>query len=113
VASLISCLRKLEEERAAEAMVLEEWNLSSPERHARRAWAKASEVEEPYRTLLRLTLGAVDKGRPLKGATYKQLAYAGRLHGLDLAERNRWYRIAEEVGLTSEHTSRIIERLKG
>ena len=78
-----------------------------------RAWAKASEVEEPYRTLLRLTLGAVDKGRPLKGATYKQLTYAGRLHGLDLAERNRWYRIAEEVGLTSEHTSRIIERLKG
>jgi len=45
VASLISRLRKLEEERAAEAMVLEERNLSSPERHTRRAWAKASLAE--------------------------------------------------------------------
>src|SRR5215211_173116 len=83
----------------------------------RRARIKASEVETPYSTLLRLTLGAVDRatpnGRPLLGATYKQLSYAAHLLRIDDAERSRWYEVAKEVGLTSDHASEIISKLKG
>jgi hypothetical protein len=59
---------------------------------------------------------AEDHGRPalqqMRGASYKQLAYAGYLAGLGPDERGKWYEVAESIPLSEWHISHIITRLK-
>ncbi len=77
------------------------------------------DVEEPYRTLLRL-LGDCKPAAssPLvreqgRGASYKRLAAIGHLVGLNKAERARWYRICESIPLSDRHAGHILNRLNG
>ncbi len=44
------------------------------------------------------------------GATRKSIAYAGRLYGLDDADRREWMKVAESFGLTQRHVGHIIAR---
>src|SRR5215203_3304413 len=63
----------------------------------------ADTVPEVYARLLRLLGDCVEAGpedvagyrSQHAGATYKQLAYAAHLAGLDAAERREWYAVAE------------------
>ena len=46
------------------------------------------------------------------GATYKQLAYAGRLAGMDARQRAQWYEVARYIPLSQRAASHIISRLR-
>jgi hypothetical protein len=46
------------------------------------------------------------------GATYKQLAYAGRLVGMDGRQRTQWYEVARTVPLSQRCVGHIIGRLQ-
>jgi hypothetical protein len=45
-----------------------------------------------------------------EGATFKSIAYAGRLYGLDAVQRQRWIETAEALGLPQRCIGHIIAR---
>ncbi len=47
-----------------------------------------------------------------EGATYKSIAYAGRLLKLDAAQRQRWIETVEMLGLAQHHVGHIISRIE-
>jgi hypothetical protein len=79
----------------------------------------AEKLEDPYAGLLR-KLEDCYPGAPndhqlqrqqKQGASYKQLAYAGRLVGMDPRQRGRWYKIAESIPLSQRHLGHIIAKI--
>jgi hypothetical protein len=80
----------------------------------------AEKVAEPYSSLLK-HLSDCDPGAPndhvlqrqqKQGATYRQLAYIGRLCDMDKRQRVRWYRIAEGIPLSQRHAGHILGKLQ-
>jgi len=47
------------------------------------------------------------------GPTYRQLAYAGRLAGMDARRRAQWYEVARYIPLSQRCVGHIISRLHG
>ncbi len=112
-----------------------------PESHPRREWPSAEEAdrvpfdrEASFAELTRRAVAMVD-GEPLayarllrllydchpspmhevqqqRGGTYRQLAAAGHLVGMDKRERVGWYRLAESIPLSDRHAGHILSRLK-
>ena len=83
-----------------------------------RALESGVELEEPYRKLISLLTDCVSSGhgrqelKQRRGASFKQLAYAGYLAGLNKEERGRFYEIAQRVPLSDRHISHVIDKLK-
>jgi hypothetical protein len=85
----------------------------------RRAVDMASRVGEPYASLLRLLVDCQeapprDVGlfrQQSQGASYRSLAAIAHRAGLSKAERQQWYRVAEQVPLSQRHVSHLMSRL--
>jgi hypothetical protein len=97
------------------------FEFGSFENLTRHCLLSAEKVSEPYASLLR-KLEDCYPGAPndhqlqrqqKQGATYRQLAYIGRLSGMDKRQRARWYRIAEGIPLSQRHAGHIIARMDG
>lgn len=78
----------------------------------------ARDYPEPFASVLALVgdCYGTDHGRAYaqqyKGATYKQLAAIAHTAGMSKDERVRWYRVAEEMGISQRHAHHILTELK-
>jgi hypothetical protein len=83
----------------------------------RQALAVADAAPAIYGRLLLLLADCREDAGPAhrqqhQGATYKQLAAIGHRAGMDKAQRNAWYRIAEGIPLSQRHAGHILGRLQ-
>jgi hypothetical protein len=79
------------------------------------AVALADKVDPLYGRLLRLLEDCEEAAEDYQqniGSTYKQLAYAAHLAGMDAPQRNGWYSVACSVPLASKHAGHLISKLK-
>jgi hypothetical protein len=79
------------------------------------AVAMAQTVDPIYGRLLRLLEDCeevAEDHQQNQGSTYKQLAYAAHLAGLDSSQRWQWYKVARSVPLAAKHAGHIIGKLK-
>jgi hypothetical protein len=76
------------------------------------------DAAEPYRRVLMslVDCDVADQGRAYaqqyRGATYRQLAAIAHAAGMSPGERQKWYAVAESVGLSQRHGAHILGRLK-
>jgi hypothetical protein len=107
-------------ERSGSARVPYDEQLGYADEHVTltlRAISVAQRVEEPYREVLMLLIDcpSYEHGRAamqqMRGASYKQLGYMGRLVGMNEAQRSRLYELARTIPLSQTHAHHIIERL--
>jgi hypothetical protein len=84
-----------------------------------RALRLAEQVDEPYRSLLRLLDdceevgeegGSVSRMQHV-GATFKSLAALGHKAGMDGKTRSGWYEVAQAIPLSQRHCGYIHKRL--
>jgi hypothetical protein len=82
----------------------------------RHALAEAEEQPATYARLLRLLRDChAEPGKQRqqqRGASYKQLAFAAHLAGMDKPCWAGWNTLCERIGLSDAHISHIISRLK-